>query len=293
MAHLRALEVQTGDTLMLGLWAWVLHWKESIRHQELTVLPARKFSLKSGCAFYFFRLSPEETRLLPHALSVLLLSIPHNKKPLIAFSPACNWEQSSQKHEVITGFAKQLTGRRCITLLMSPQRKNTNTSWDHLRCQEVYRQQSGSGHSRRVSEECLHLLKCQKTHSLLKVILPYGIAGVQEGMFSSSGSSCGCGVHNVSALWVLWCLIRDEFTLPFQYNWIKKSISPDTKRSASLTLLFMKQHCIFVAVLFCCLILLNCMWLFLLPSPCRHTRTQHAYILFPGSAVENVGRKQL
>lgn len=90
MTHLRALEVQTGDALMLGLWAWVLHWKESVRHQELTVLPARKFSLKSGCAFYFFRLSPEETRLLPHALSVLLLSIPHNKKPLIAFSPACN-----------------------------------------------------------------------------------------------------------------------------------------------------------------------------------------------------------
>lgn len=38
MTHLRALEVQTGDALMLGLWAWVLHWKESVRHQELTVL---------------------------------------------------------------------------------------------------------------------------------------------------------------------------------------------------------------------------------------------------------------
>lgn len=56
--------------LMLGLWAWGLLQRETVRLQKLIVMPTGKFSLNFGCAFHFFRLFPEEMRLLPRALCV-------------------------------------------------------------------------------------------------------------------------------------------------------------------------------------------------------------------------------
>lgn len=40
---------------MLGLCTWVLPQRKTIRLQRLIVMPPRKFSLSSGCAFQSFR----------------------------------------------------------------------------------------------------------------------------------------------------------------------------------------------------------------------------------------------